>query len=188
MLTGFTGLLFQLARPGSSSLESWYDLCMWLPSAPPTLEAVSLEEWPLNGESENQFAFRACHCPAGLPGQSHLTSLEPTFPHMSREGVGLAHPRFRPAGPPTVMPPASPSGLKTTVDPDLDHLKSQLVFCPGDFCLSHSSGLEGDYSNLWHICYTFKSCLCATALCCSLRDGIPLLSFSFLSWGHLPPD
>lgn len=60
----------------------------------------------------------------------HLTG--PQVPHMSSEGeevVGLV--KVLKCWTPTVMSPVSFISLRTTMDSDPDHLKSQLVSCPG---------------------------------------------------------
>lgn len=59
----------------------------------------------------------------------------PQFPHMSNEGVevvGLL--KVLKCWTPTMMSPVSFISPRTTVDSELDPLKSQLVSCPG-YCM-----------------------------------------------------
>lgn len=67
-----------------------------------------------------------------VPLGKSLNLTGPQVPHMSSEGlevVGLA--KVLKCWTPTVMSPISFISLRTTMDSDLDHLKSQLVSCPG---------------------------------------------------------
>lgn len=107
---------------------------------------------------------------------NHTTSVS----SLESERVGLDHLHVLKCSTSTVMPPVSFISLKTTMDSDLDHhLKSSAGLLPR-LCYAFQVVLTRKMIILTSIMMLFvwPESLCIIALCCSLRDDIPLLSFS----------
>lgn len=164
MLTGFVSLFLQLAQAGSFSSESYDEMCSLWTSLTiaivwphvdslwcSTLEAVWLEEWTLNWRSGNQFSCESVTVSLRHL-ESHLTTLDLSVLTRKWRGGIRSSPHSE------MLNFHHDASSLTHLSEDHNGLWPRSFkiiswsFAQAMLCLSNSSDMEDDYSNLHYVC------------------------------------